>query len=930
MPKRSAGRSSAPQPATTAQDVSVSDRAASRGRSPSADTLTPEQKAPLFGASTASNPFAALGSTPAPPTSNAASPFSFGVAAAPAPKADAAKSTAPSFNFANPAPSAASSSFSFSAPKPSEAQAMPSTTPSFSFGATSAFGKSSFGSSAPAPTPAAAPPPAKTERAQSPALSYYTSLRAINVSLLDNLAAAIEKDPFVDLTADAAFDKLKEKYKTYRNKVQSEYDGSRGKTANSSADTVMDVEKSAPETAKPASAPAFEIPEIFGNPPKPVPIADLSEEAEKTSVPASTSASISVAPKATAFEIPDIFKNPPKPVPIADLTEEAPSASTSSSSSSATVSSAPKSMAPTVAESEIPAIFRNPPKPVPIADLTEEEEDKSKRPPAPPAVFSFAGSAVSAAPSSSSAAAPATSGGFVFKADSSASSGPKSAFSFPPATSSPSASPSTTTSSAPASTSSTTEPNSSKSASNRDELKPPSAPKLAPAKLTNPPSKPSPLRFGQSASPPTSPEKPGEAAAPKPKGGFSFGAQFGGIAKGEAAKKAENEAEEQEKTTEAGAEAKAGEASQSVEAPAKPAFSFGSSPAATSGSPFSFGASAPSTASSPFSFGAAASKPATETASKPVPFTFGAAQAKPDSPSAASGAAGSPPAPFGFGAALGGSDGSKSASGRSAGFGFGSTIGSPGGSGPTASGAPATTLTEKDQPAKSSFGFSFGAAQPAASSGAKPTPSFSFAPVTSASTEAPTGEAETAKPAAPFTFAPPAPISTNGAAAGGGESTAPSEAATDSRAQTPGANPFTAPGEGEEGEETLFATRAKVWELKGVEADLLGVANVQLKEKDGAVRMLARHETNGRVLVVRSLPIFFCLARGLLTDTPDPREQNFRLYSSLNLKREKVFATFIGFDAQAERTTYRLRFKSVEVLGDFDDALTDAKKKLPS
>ncbi|GAA5977245.1 hypothetical protein JCM10908_004907 [Rhodotorula pacifica] len=928
-------------------------------RAPAAATATADAtKAPLFGASTSSNPFAALANASNPPPASApaaaASPFSFGVAAAPAsskPDAangSAAKAATPSFNFApSTAAAAPSAPFSFSAPKPSTTTGAPTAPASFSFGGSGAFGSSSFGSSAfgsapaapvaaaasaPAPAAAATPAATKTERSQPPALTYFTSLRALNLSLIDTLTAAVEKDAFVDLAANGLLDKLRDKYVSYRSQVQSEYDASRGDAEAGSSDS-KGIEVDAPAAAA-SKNPAFEVPEIFRNPPKPVPIADLSETGQQKST-STTAAPKPFAPTVSENEIPAIFRNPPKPVPIADLSETGDKASSASTSSAPkafaptvseneipaifrnppkpvpiadlsetgeqgketeTTSSTGKSMAPTIDESEIPAIFRNPPKPVPIADLTEEKPEDAKKPPAPPAVFSFAGSTVKAtapAPSSTSSSNAPVAGGFVFKADATAKDpyAEKSSFSFPPAaaasspTSPATAASASSSTSTPANSDASSKPSTTASSSSRDELKPPSAPKLAPAKLTNPPAKPSPLRFGQSASPPTSPEKPDEAAASKPKTGFSFGAQFGGIAKGDAAKKSED-------TKNATSEAAA--------AAPKPAFSFGS---ASTSSPFSFGSAstAPSTGTtSGFSFGAATSTPApaasatssAPAASKPIPFTFGAANPFSSSSTGGFGAAnagspgasGSPPASFGFGAALQGGDAGKA---RSAGFGFGSGIGSP-----TASGAaPATTtLSEKDQPAKATFGFSFGAANtPAASS-----------------TSAPAAPA--AAPASDFSFMPSGPSIVNRDASNnnGGDSTAPSEAATDSRAQTPGANPFTGLGEGEEGEEVLHASRCKVYRIEGGNSKDLGIANAQLKEKEGKVRMLARNETNGKVVV------------------------NFSLYPSLTLKREKIFLTFLGFDENAKPTTYRLKFKTVEIVEEFEEAVNDAKKKLAS
>lgn len=58
--------------------------------------------------------------------------------------------------------------------------------------------------------------------------------------------------------------------------------------------------------------------------------------------------------------------------------------------------------------------------------------------------------------------------------------------------------------------------------------------------------------------------------------------------------------------------------------------------------------------------------------------------------------------------------------------------------------------------------------------------------------------------------------------------------------------------------------------------------------------------------------------------------QNFLLYSGLTLKREKVFLTFMGFDENAKPATYRLRFKTVEGVEEFEQAVANAKDKLSS
>ncbi|GAA5822405.1 hypothetical protein JCM11251_006327 [Rhodosporidiobolus azoricus] len=783
-------------------------------------------KASQFGfaapAAASPKPFAALSSAPAVP---AATPFGASSFGAPTgkPATNGTAPAAPTFSFG------ATSSFSAPPPAPTSSTSTPASSSGFS------FGSSSFSASAPKTNSSSS----SAASGQSAAHKYYTSLRALNVSLLDSLTSELDKDPFLDLSA-SVFDKLKSKYAEHRSKVQKEFDQAEGRKTN---DSSMAVDK-------PAVAPAFEIPEIFRNPPKAVPIADLTpKDSEDDGIPA-------------------IFKNPPKPVPIADLSEKK--------------------------DDRIPDIFKNPPKAVPIADLTEKKEEKAA-PPAAPAAFSFAGSTVKAAPAASasgSSAPPA--GGFVFKADAPADPyAEKSSFSFPvPPTSSAASSASST-------------PTTTSKADDRSSFKAPSAPKLAPAKLTNPPAKPSPLRFGQSVSPPTSPEKAGDAseakkdeAAKKP--AFNFGAAFGNVAKGETA--GEKKVDEGKKAEE-----------EKKEDAAKPAFGgFGSGPSSSGG--FSFTPSASTSTSNPFAPSSSSTTPAKSLfGAAPTPFTTPATSSLASKPAAASPpiassfGAGSPPT-FGFGAALQGKDkdkaiGAASGAARNTGFGFGSSIGgtlpstSSGlggvsgfsfGSG-IATGAGEKTGEDKNQPAKLTTGFSFASSNPAAS--------------TSSSASAPTPA-----PAFSFSAAPSAPLPA--AAASRTASVAPSDASetTDSAPQTPGGNPFAAPGEGEEGETVLHAVRAKVWRLEGGQQELLGVANVQLKEKEedgkSKVRMLARNETNGVVLI------------------------NFSLHSSFSLKCEKVFATFTGFDSSAKPVIYRLRVKTKEMVDEFEQEVEKAKGKL--
>lgn len=188
---------------------------------------------------------------------------------------------------------------------------------------------------------------------------------------------------------------------------------------------------------------------------------------------------------------------------------------------------------------------------------------------------------------------------------------------------------------------------------------------------------------------------------------------------------------------------------------------------------------------------------------------------------------------------------------KATGFGFGSSIG--GTSAPPASssgfsfGQPAKTTEggEEKKPAAST-GFAFG------SSGSSSTPSTGLSFGSTSTTPASNGfafsavkpvEASTSTPTS--TEASPAPEA----------STSDSSSSTN---QTPGANPFAAPGAGEEGEVVRHTVRGKLWKLKDGAHDL-GVANISIKEReeDGKkkLRLLARNEVNGAVLMVSTSPI---------------------------------------------------------------------------
>ncbi|GAA5960219.1 hypothetical protein JCM21900_000553 [Sporobolomyces salmonicolor] len=505
----------------------------------------------------------------------------------------------------------------------------------------------------------------------------------------------------------------------------------------------------------------------------------------------------------------------------------------------------------------VPAVVTTPPAVAPNLAPKPSKSDApaatpGPAPPAPPATFSFAGSTFKPAVTTTSAP---TSGGFVPKTDLPADPyAEKSAFKFPVATPAP----------APSTSTASDKPVPPAPAPAKPTLTAPSAPKLAPAKLTNPPAKPSPLRFGQSVSPPSSPASAEKKAdLVKPKSNFSFGAAFGSIAKGEEGKsKDETVAEEKEEKKD--------------EPVPKPLFSFAPSTPAASTSASTLG-SAVSPPAKPFAFAAptpfstpvasnALSNTSKTSASPPIAISFGAS---------------SPPT-FGFGAALVGKDKNKAfGASKATGFGFGSSIGtSPtAGTGFTfgAGAAPAAKKEgegeeKKNTPKTTTTGFAFGSSASSTS--------FAFA------ADKPAASAPAAE--TPSADATPAPSDT--------------ESAT---SQTPGGNPFQATaGVGEEGETAFYTARAKVWTLSGPKAEGGGIAVVSIKEReeDGKkkLRLLGRTEVNGKVVI------------------------NFSLYPDLApVVEEEKFVRFMGFDEKGQPASYRLLIKK-ELVGEFVAKLKEA------
>jgi len=182
---------------------------------------------------------------------------------------------------------------------------------------------------------------------------------------------------------------------------------------------------------------------------------------------------------------------------------------------------------------------------------------------------------------------------------------------------------------------------------------------------------------------------------------------------------------------------------------------------------------------------------------------------------------------------------------KATGFGFGSSIGGTSAPAPSSGfsfGQPAKTAEGgEEKKSATSTGFAFG------SSGSSSTPStgFSFGSTSTAPASSNGFAFSAAKPGETSTSTP---TSTEA-------SPAPEASTSDSSStnQTPGANPFAAPGAGEEGETVRHAVRGKLWTLKDGAHDL-GVANISIKEREEEgikkFRLLARNEVNGAVLMV--------------------------------------------------------------------------------
>ncbi|ORX36801.1 hypothetical protein BD324DRAFT_627208 [Kockovaella imperatae] len=231
---------------------------------------------------TSSSPFSGFSfGQPAKPAGATTSPFTFGAS-----KPESTASAAP--------PSSTTTSNTELAPSSTPAPAPPKPFAGFSFGASTATPPQPMASaSTPAPpfgatasTTLAAPKPVETPKSSAPVaslptpppeeeVSYFTSIRGLNVAILSFLTSTLESDPFVDLSN--VFPSLGEQYKKHldttvgsgwRPPISSkppaakQGDGSAAATANGSSapsapsmPTVGTFSLPKPATSAPAPAP---------------------------------------------------------------------------------------------------------------------------------------------------------------------------------------------------------------------------------------------------------------------------------------------------------------------------------------------------------------------------------------------------------------------------------------------------------------------------------------------------------------------------------------------------------------------------------------------------------------------------------------------------------------------------------------------------
>ncbi|KAL5507172.1 hypothetical protein ACEPAH_6628 [Sanghuangporus vaninii] len=164
-----------------------------------------------------------------------------------------------------------------------------------------------------------------------------------------------------------------------------------------------------------------------------------------------------------------------------------------------------------------------------------------------------------------------------------------------------------------------------------------------------------------------------------------------------------------------------------------------------------------------------------------------------------------------------------------------------------------------------------------------------------------------AKPSAPASSASGAETRSSTPASGeGGE--APTEGTSPQKVL--GENPNDVEGEGEEDEETLFATRGKIYRF-GKKDDKpawieVGVGMIRIKKKktDASIRLLSRNTANGKIMM------------------------NFKLYTGFRISQTKSILNFVGHDESGSSVTYRVRVKDEAGATEFHEAIESAASSL--
>ncbi|KAL8287370.1 hypothetical protein RQP46_003822 [Phenoliferia psychrophenolica] len=257
---------------------------------PSRKTAAPPAEAPknAFGGGSSAGAFGGFGSA-------VASPNPFGAPPPPAPASASSTSSSgtpspfSSFSFgAGSAPAAAAIPSLFSFPSASKGASEPSNTfpgqPSFSF------------------------PTTKTSSTGPPVLTYYMSLRSLNLTYLDALKAQVDQDPFFNLTEPGSVrTKLDERYRAHWSDIEAALEAAKGgkavPSASASATPVPSISIDAPAPTPPV--PTFSVTPSEPTPASPAPFVPIPFNwAAATGSAAPPAAPAVVKPAAPAFSLP--------------------------------------------------------------------------------------------------------------------------------------------------------------------------------------------------------------------------------------------------------------------------------------------------------------------------------------------------------------------------------------------------------------------------------------------------------------------------------------------------------------------------------------------------------------------------------------------------------------------------------------------------